>query len=71
MLKVIPEGYRKLVFGIICVVGALIFQFATLGTPEMWKEAPGFVTPSTLFYIGIGIGVGGNFADKLPWLKPK
>lgn len=71
MLKVIPEGYRKLVFGLICLLGALIFQYLTLDNPTMWKDAPGFITPSNLFYAALIIGVGGNFADKLPFLKSK
>jgi hypothetical protein len=69
MANVLPEGYRKLIFGLVCLLGSLFFQYFSLSTPEMWKEAPGFVTPQTLFYAGILIGVGGNFADKLPIFK--
>jgi len=71
MSNVLPEGYRKLIFGIICLVGALIFQYLTMNSPEMWNTASGLISPKTLFYVGILIGVGGNFADKLPFLKPK
>ena len=71
MPNIIPEGYRKLAIGLVLIIGALIFQGLSLNNPEIWNNASGFISPKTLFYIGIGIGAGGNFTDKLPFLKPK